>query len=399
MDAKRNYKLLLLVPTLLVIGISASSCPTPASHDRSEYNKVHPLYTYALNSAGNGYGYDTLNMGAKKHYPMAHALITSAESNRHMYSNDKTALQTAIQHADWLVNNKETNENSIIGWGLPERWDAFGDGSENPAHTEYTITTALVIQGLLDTIDAMNESAAYHDKKEIYRETVQEAFDSFIENSFYTENADGTIVFWYSSQPQDSYPVINVHAMFIGVLQRMSNYPVREDKRSIYQGLANKGTLYLLNSKKEENNTWYWNYYGESMPPHIKEPRENDLVHANYTADGLLIYKNHGGHLAAEIDEERILNGLRLFIKNGQIQEMFSQLHCLRSWGLGYFLYVICEYYPQETEIKNLIYQHILARVGDDGFTFTDDKNSPSNLVRHNAHILMGLSKYFWNDD
>lgn len=329
---------------------------------------------------------------------MAHALIVSAESNRYTHSRDKTALKTAIKHADWLTSNKDSNKNKIIGWGLPVNWDAFGDGSENTAHTEYTITTALVIKGLLDAVDVINGSdvSIHRNKKQIYLKTAQEALDSFIENSFYTESPDGTIVFWYSSQPQDYYAVVNAHAMFIGLLQRLSNYAMTEDKMSVYQNLANKGMRYLLKVKIDKDNAWYWSYLSEPLPPHVKEPRENDLVHAAYTAAGLLMYKKYGGHLAAEVDEEKILNGLKLFIKDDKILEMFSSPHPPRAWGLGYFLYVTSNYYPQEKEMKDLIYQCILARQEDDGFRFRMDKNSPTNFVRHNAHILLGLSRYFW---
>ena len=400
MTAKPKYRLLLLATALLVVACVIPGCSIASPQCQSEYDEVYSLYSNALTSAGNGHGYDYLDRETKRHYPMAHALIVSAESNRYIHSKDKSALETAIQHADWLVNNKDINEDNIIGWGLPEGWDAFGDGSENPAHTEYTITTALVIQGLLDVVDAVDRSGIYNNKKEAYLKTAQEALNSFIDNSFYTKNPDGTILFWYSSQPQDYYGVINVNAMFVGVLQRISNYPITEDKRSVYRYLADKGVRYLLKGKAEKDDGWYWNYLCEPLPASFKAHRENDLCHAAYVADGLLMYENCSGHLATEIDRTKILNGLGLFVEGDKVLEMFSRPELSpRNWGLGYFLYVISNYYPQEKETKDLVYQHILARQEDSGFRLTEDKGSPSDFVRFNAHILLGLSKYFWSDD
>jgi hypothetical protein len=58
---------------------------------------------------------------------------------------------------------------------------------------------------------------------------------------------------------------------------------------------------------------------------------------------------------------------------------------------------VISNYYFQERDIKEVIFSHILKREERSGFRFKDVQNSPTNFVRHNAHILLGLSKYFWN--
>jgi len=356
------------------------------------------IYTNALDSSSNGYGYDSYDQKEKRHYPMTHALIVSSESNRYIHTRNGKALNSTIQNADWLVKNKDINNNGIIGWGLPFAWDAFGDGSENPAHTEYTITTALAVQGLLGTIEAIDKSdivtkLIYRNKKDIYLQTAQEAVDSFIENKFYTQNPDGTIFFWYSSQKSDAQLVTNCHAMFVGILQRISSYSIDKNKKNFYRDLADKGMKYLLETKIEKEGAWYWIYY-----PKAKEPHEDHGVHAAYTADGLLIYKKNNGRLSSEIDEQKILNGLKLYIKDGRILEMFSMPERVpRSWDLGYFLYVMSEYFPQEEAIIDIIYHNILSRQESSGFRLYEEKGSLTNFVRHNAHILLGLSKYFWN--
>jgi len=150
----------------------------------------------------------------------------------------------------------------------------------------------------------------------------------------------------------------------------------------------------------DQNGVWYWNYFHEPLAPSIKELRENDLLHACYTADGLLIYKKYGGKISKEINEDKILGGLKNFVQNKKVLRMFSrpELSPL-SWDLGYFLYIISTYYPQEREMKSFIYQQILSRQEKDGFRFTERKDSSAIFVRYNAHILLGLSKYFWDLD
>jgi hypothetical protein len=359
---------------------------------------IPPIYVNALTSSANGYGYDSGDQAKKRHYPMTCALILSAESNRYNLTNDNAALKNAIQNADWLAESNDIDKDGIIGWGLPFAWDAFSDGVKNPVHTVYTITTALAVQSLLDIIDAIDQADSinkdrYVNKKSFYLKVAQEAIDSFIDNKFYTENTDGTIFFWYSSQKSDALFVTNVNAMFAGILQRISDYSIAKNRKELYRGLADKGVKYVLENKVEENKAWYWIYY-----PGAKNPRENDLVHACYTADGLLMYKKYNGYFSDDIDEQRILNGLKLFIGNGKILELFSRPELfVRSWGLGYFFYVISNYYFQERDIKEVIFSHILKREERSGFRFKDVQNSPTNFVRHNAHILLGLSKYFWN--
>lgn len=360
-------------------------------------SQIPPIYINALDSSGNGYGYDP-GREIKEYHPMAFALIASAEANRYIYTRDRTILKQIVQNVDWLVKNKDINNNGIIGWGVPYAWDAFGDGSVNPANTEYTITTALAVKGLLDTIEAIDKSdivtkLIYRNKKDIYLQTAQETIDSFIENKFYTQNPDGTIFFWYSSQKSDAQLVTNCHTMFVGILQRISSYSIDKNKKNFYRDLADKGMKYLLETKIEKEGAWYWIYY-----PKSKEPHEDYGVHAAYTVDGLLMYKKNNGRLSSEIDEQKILNGLKLYIKDGRILEMFSIPERVpRSWDLGYFLYVMSKYFPKEEAVIDIIYHNILSRQESGGFRLYEGKGSPINFVCHNAHILLGLSKYFWN--
>jgi hypothetical protein len=389
-------KLFTIVFIILLIGIIFSCLSFFISNISRD--KISAIYLNALNSSSNGYGYD-LGRKIKEYHPMASALIVSAEANRYVHMKDKNALRSVIQNVDWLIGNKDINDDKIIGWGVPYSWDAFGDGSENSANTEYTITTALVIKSLLDAIDAIDGSniiikLIYKNKKDTYLRVAQEAVDSFIDNKFYTRDSDKTIFFWYSSQPSDNHFVANCHAMFVGVLQRISNYSTNKDKQIFYRNLADDGMEYLLRNRIERDNVWYWNYY-----PNLKESIENYGVHVTYTIDGLLIYEENNGRLSSKIDRQKILNGLNLYIKDGNVLEMFSMPdRDPRLWDLGYFLYVLSKYFPEEKKTIDIVYREILSRQEEIGFRLYEREDSSFNLVRHNAHVLLGLSEYFWSN-
>jgi hypothetical protein len=85
--------------------------------------------------------------------------------------------------------------------------------------------------------------------------------------------------------------------MFAGVIQRLSNYIYDDEKRERYCELADSVIRYLLNIKIEQKNLWYWNYFHAPLSPTINKLEENDLLHACYTIDGLLMYKKYKANL------------------------------------------------------------------------------------------------------
>ena len=83
--------------------------------------------------------------------PKSYAMVLAAELNRlragALPEGDRALIRTAGQ---WLLDHCDEDGDGIVGWGLPFAWDAYGDGTTNPADTEYTITTGIVVNALLD---------------------------------------------------------------------------------------------------------------------------------------------------------------------------------------------------------------------------------------------------------
>ncbi|MBK7551996.1 MAG: hypothetical protein IPI61_10175 [Syntrophaceae bacterium] len=87
--------------------------------------------------------------------PKSYAMVLAAELNRlragALPEGDRALIRTAGQ---WLLDHCDEDGDGIVGWGLPFAWDAYGDGTTNPADTEYTITTGIVVNALLDWADS-----------------------------------------------------------------------------------------------------------------------------------------------------------------------------------------------------------------------------------------------------
>ncbi len=363
------------------------------------------LYNKALYYSGGGYGLDSYSREQKKHYPMAHALLATGEYNRYRSTGDTACFNRAVGHTVWLLNNADRNQDGFIGWGLPFAWDAFADSSVNPEHTEYTITTLLCLQALLDALEILASdnvlSTAQSKLKDRLNITIIRVFKSFLEFPCFSKDAQGLYHVWYSSRKTDSWNVVNVNAMWAGVSQRYiaiagNNSPLAGELARIADSIV----FGLLAAAHNADDALYWFYYAGDIPAH-KKNRENDGVHAAYTAEGLLLYKKYGGKLGDRINTEAVYRGLRLYFSGDSVIASFSRPDIpTRTWTLGYFLLVFSRYFPQKTGDIDFIYHDLLSRSTEKGFSFlgTDGNDGRENphYVRHNAHIAAGLSSCIW---
>lgn len=348
----------------------------------------------------DGYGYDYLFTEVQRHYPMAYALIASAEAYRYSITREEEALTRATRCADWLIDNSDLNNDGLPGWGLPFAWDAFQDGSTNPAHTQYAITTALCAKGLLDTYDAVescpsaSESGNSNFQKARYLETADASMHSFVQSRAFNTYNDSRAAFWYSLRPEDSYDTINIQAMFASVLQRLSAYPIDESRTLVYAEFAEQVMRYILDCKQEYAGGWLWNYLGRHVPP-VYSHRLNDTVHATYIVDGLMTYKLYGGKASHEIDSAKLLAGLALFVVDGKVLHVPGRDIPARLWGTGYLLYVVSQHFDA-TSLEDAVYAYAMTDLWADGrFWFREDDDG--DYVRDQAHMLLGLCGYTYN--
>jgi hypothetical protein len=192
--------------------------------------------------------------GAAEHeYAMTYALVLSAS----LAAGDQ---DTAGMAYDWLVADRRPT-----GWGTPWAWDPFADGTTNPAHTSYAITTALAIDALLD---AGRFGAA--DAEVLVRWARASWSDGF---------------YWYSVRRQDAIYTPNVSAMLAGVTARaLAGYAelFKPADRQLLRQRVHASFARLVREAPA------WPYSDLQLTP-------NDLSHQAYILWGGERYRDAGG--------------------------------------------------------------------------------------------------------
>jgi len=86
--------------------------------------------------------------GVVADHPMTYGLVLSAEALRFEAEPGDEGRRQIRGTTRWLVANSGLSADGKPGWGVPYDW------GERPRNTSYTITTAVVLEGLLDAVRA-----------------------------------------------------------------------------------------------------------------------------------------------------------------------------------------------------------------------------------------------------
>ena len=169
-------------------------------------------------------------------------------------------------------------------WGLFFEWDAFGDGSVNPASASYGITVASVIHALCDALECqcLDPTTSEQVERALHDICIDWCVDC------YTAMSGG--YFWYSDQVQDDINCPNVSAEVAGALARaVSTYPdlFSEDESSLVKGKI-AGALNLISDRAILiGGAPVWEYTSNSG-------RRNDLVHQVFTLERITEARRNG---------------------------------------------------------------------------------------------------------
>ena len=330
--------------------------------------------------------------------PKSYAMVLAAEVNRlraiEISMRDRTLINTAGQ---WLLDHCDENHDGKTGWGLPFSWDAYGDGTTNPADTEYTITTGIVINALLDWADY-----DFTAPKGKILDTVSRALSTYLGSQFSSPSG----LFSYSLSIHDlPYDCFNPAAYLAGQMQRFSLYVSDAELKNKMQQAADRVMNVMLSQKKiDSGGTWYWAYsIQENNVP-------NDLPHAAYIIEGIRSYMTHGGAIAHHFDWNAIYAHLNDF--SGEDHSKWFAFPTFsgidpdrppRLYDLGMALYLlsrcdsdperakglastICSYGPKEGHYLKWPLSSKLGRVSKGNIS----------VQEYEAYLLMGLSYYFF---
>ena len=318
--------------------------------------------------------------------PKAYAMFLSAELMRYKQKGDSYDLTMALNAGNWLLNNSDLNQNGITGWGVPVSWDAFGDGSTNEANTEYTIATGIVINALMDWMEYAPETAP--ETKIIA--IIKNAISPYLKGNIYSASG----LYNYSLKISDrKYNCFNAAIYMAGQMQRFVQFISNESLKNKIQVSVDKVMSATLKYKKTDpKGGWYWSYsIEENNVP-------NDLAHAGYVVEGILLYIKNGGTLGKLFNSKAILQHLDYFSNDEGTQWYFQpsfyskKTISPRLYGIGMIMHILSKYTDKKIKIKNLATFISKYKISDG--LYSRWINEEIVITEYLTYLLYGLSSY-----
>ncbi|MBN2295164.1 MAG: hypothetical protein JXM70_22230 [Pirellulales bacterium] len=358
-----------------------------------------------------GYGLDRFKL-AEEDQPMSYGLILSAEAIRAKYPKESKNSPTYQESrrrvkkaVTWLLENADLDKDGKPGWGLPQSWDAWGDGTENPRHQPYTITSAIVLNGLLDALEVPDlfDENQRKEIKQVIRNVAMRWCREIWSDGY------GGGYFWYSPSKVDDIFGINASAMFLGSLVRLLNEQVdslsRQDRELVTSRVHSLAKA-IVSTVKFHYGQPFWRY--APLPNRYENNRPNDLVHHVYILFGIEQYRDWDrSRVKIPWTREKAIESVDQFMlvtedeksRRGNILEYTHvddpQGPQARLWGAGFMLAFYAKWADSARTLR--VFKIIEKNYGPmpRQHWVADDscyKDTDACYHRHNAHVLYGLA-------
>lgn len=392
----------LLLPSLVMSAEHA----TKNRAIRDSYRKLLMLFP----EDRQGYGLDRYKL-ATEDQPMSYGLILSAEAIRARNEkaekdspSHKESRRRVKKAAAWLLENADLDRDGKPGWGLPQSWDAWGDGTENPCHQPYTITTAIVLAGLLDAL-AAPELFDEDQRMEIQRVMREVAIRWCREVWSY---GYGGGYFWYSPNKADDIFGINATAMFLGSLVRLldeQGESLSVEQRKLIQSRVHALAQSIVSTVMFRDGEPFWQY--APLPNRVGNKRPNDLVHHIYILMGIEQYRDWSdSRVIIPWTREKAIASVDRFLHDAGNKNAADKIleytdydspkqAQARLWGAGFMLAFYAKWADDAHAYRafRLIEKNYgpMPRqrwIGAD----SNYKDKDACYPRHNAHVLYGMA-------
>lgn len=319
--------------------------------------------------------------------PTAYAMVLLAEVERGRLLKPGEVPEPGPVAGTWLLEHADENRDGVIGWGLPIAWDAYGDGSINPADTEYAISTGIVVHGLLHWLGASNKAP-----RERILSAVAQALAPYLDRAIWSPGG----MLPYSLRASDrQYDTFNSAVYLAGQMQRFSKITDDASLASKLQ-VAADSTMHTLLANRQvtlDGNAWYWNYSIQELSP-------NDLAHAGFIIDGVNTYIASGGQLSSRFERAKVVANLLQFLDSGGA--------AVRAWprskgnataparlvDLGVALHITCNE-PALAALRGTLFTQVQGHDGGDGHYMKYPRASglPNLAVaEYEAYLFRGLA-------
>jgi hypothetical protein len=120
----------------------------------------------------------------------------------------------AFGEIDELMDAANQTEDGEPGYGLADAWDAFDDGSTNPAYTCYAWQTGMVAIGMVTFLGYLEEAGGHDEARAKIRAFVTKLLAPWAKRwTSITEGGESLGWYWYSSQKADAKATHNTSAL------------------------------------------------------------------------------------------------------------------------------------------------------------------------------------------
>jgi hypothetical protein len=270
-------------------------------------------------------------------------------------------IARAIEVGDWLISEQQPNGK----WIAYQEWDAFADGTINPADTCYGIDLAFATHGLLDLFNATGMHR--------FRQAAVAALGYY--SQYFVANGQGGF-WWFSDQLADVRFVSNTSALLMGACQRTGDGHLTT--------LAAKAWTALDAWKVVQGERIWWPYKQGAK-------QENDLAHAAQTALGIVAFgKDAGQNIPSDMMARRIAD----HNSSGMLKDYASgagpdRPASLRGIGLAIHALVELRQYHLASEFVSGLSSYEVA-----GDLYGPLPGQREQQVRGLAFVVLGLAHY-----
>ncbi|HLE97129.1 MAG TPA: hypothetical protein VI997_07150 [Candidatus Thermoplasmatota archaeon] len=333
--------------------------------------------------------------GPEGEQPMTHGLVLGAEALR-LRAHPAASSERFATSAWALVNGSDADASGIRGWGLPFAWDFFGDGVLTRPGAAMAVYSGIAIQGLLDAIPILPETAGALPARADAAEAVASTCTGFARSAFTAGN--GTGWFWYSEIPEDATFVANAASYLAGSCRRaLAETPgsFAPADAALVEDRVDATVRHVLATSRDGRPSWSY----DAPRPH--EP--NDIVHQAYIVHGLETYRASGGRVPLPWDRATLTGTLAPFWVGGDLREYSPEDGAdvpatlvdrpARLWGVGMALGTqAC--WGKSADAERLVAE-LKARYGPwPNLTLYPRSYAEDGAFygRHSAHVLWGLA-------
>jgi hypothetical protein len=340
------------------------------------------------------YGKDAFR-GYTGDQPMTLGLVVSAEAIHYSHLPNDESRRRVRAGVRWLLDHCDLDHDGAPGWGLPQPWDAWSDGTENPPNHPYTITTSIVMNGLLDSLRA-GDLWSSAEKTEIHNVLVRVSRRWCRE--LWSEGFGGGY-FWYSPRVTDNTFGVNAASMFLGSLTRLlaeQGEALTDKDRKLFTARRDAQAKAVVSTAELRDGAPYWKY--APLPNRYNKVTPNDLLHHVYTLWGIESYRDVQGPVAIPWTRAEAVKSVDQFWHAGAPAE-FSQdsgplaKQPARLWSAGMMLAFYARW-GNEKQTKDC-FRSIHDRYGSwprIKLHSAAENADASFYPRQAAHVLYGLS-------